>query len=309
MALRPRFRPSAGLWRNDDYLRLWGAQGISAFGSQITLIALPLAAILTLDASTFEVAILTGAELLPFALLGIPAGVWVDRLSRRPVLVLTDIGRGASLLSIPVAYWLGVLTLPHLFVVAVVNGSLTVFFTLAYQAFLPELVERRQLVEANAKFEATETIARLAGPGAGGGLVALLTAPVAVLADAVSFLASGALIYSIRHEEREAHTAPASTKGRRFWSELREGGRVSLRNGYMRATLATTALLNIGFSMAWAVLLVFAVRELDISAGLAGLVLSVGEVGGLLGAFLATRLPRQLGVGGAIVGSGALFAP
>jgi MFS family permease len=311
MSLLAQLWPRSGLWRHKDYLRLWGAQGISAFGSQITLVALPLTAILTLDASTFQVALLTGAEFLPFVFLGIPAGVWVDRMRRRPILVLADIARGASLLSIPVAYWVDALTLPHLFAVALINGSLTVFFTLAYQAYLPELVQRAQLVEANAKFEATETIARLAGPGAGGGLVSLLTAPVAVLIDAASFFGSGALIVSIRHDEPFADRRRARPEDGvvGFWRELREGAQVSLRNTYIRATLATTALLNIGFNMAWAVLLVFAVRELDVTAGLVGLVLSVGEVGGLLGAFLATRLTHQLGVGYAILGSGALFGP
>jgi MFS family permease len=304
-----RLRPRSGLWRDGDYLRFWGAQGISALGSQITLVALPLAAILTLDASTFEVAVLTGLEFLPFVLLGVPAGVWVDRLRRRPVLVLTDVARGVSLLSIPAAYAFDSLTLPHLYAVALVNGSLTVFFTLAYQAYLPELVARRQLVEANAKFEATETIARLAGPGIGGALVSLLTAPVALLADAISFLASGALIASIGHDERSASAGPRPSAPPGFWGELREGGRVALRNAYIRALLATTALINIGFNMAWAVLLVFAIRELRLGAGVAGLVLSVGEVGGLLGALAATRVMIRLGVGPAILASGAIFAP
>src|SRR5918999_5510045 len=159
----------SGLWRRSDYLRLWGAQGISAFGSQITLVALPLVAILTLDATAFQVAALTAIEFTPFIFVSIPAGVWVDRLRRRPILVLTDIGRGASLLSIPVAYGLDALTLPHLYAVGFVNGVLTVFFTLAYQAYVPSLVEREHLVDANARFEATETLARLAGPASAGG--------------------------------------------------------------------------------------------------------------------------------------------
>jgi MFS family permease len=309
MALRERLRLRSDLWRDGSYLRFWGAQGISALGSQITLVALPLAAILTLDASTFEVAVLMGLEFLPFALLGIPAGVWVDRLRRRPVLVLTDVARGVSLLSIPAAFVLDALTLPHLYAVALVNGSLTVFFTLAYQAYLPELVERRRLVEANAKFEATETIARLAGPGAGGGLVALVTAPVAVLADALSFLASGALIASIGRDDPPSHGSSGAARSLGFWRELREGGRVALRNAYLRALLATTALLNVGFNMAWGVLLVFAVRDLGLGAGVAGLVLSVGEVGGLLGALATTRVLVRLGAGPAILTSGAVFAP
>jgi MFS family permease len=296
--------PRSELWHHHDYVRLWGAQGISAFGSQITLVALPLAAILTLEATTFEVAILTGLELAPFVLLGIPAGVWVDRLRKRPVLVLTDVGRGLSLLSVPVAYALDALTLPHLYAVGLVNGALTVFFTLAYQAYLPLLVERRQLVDANARFEATETLARLGGPGLGGLLVELVTAPVAVLADALSFFFSGGLVASIAREEP---AAGGSSGERSFGRELREGGRFALRNTYVRPILATTALLNVGFGMVWAVLLLFAVRELGLSAAVAGLVLSAGEVGGLLGAALATRLLRALGVGPLIVTSAALL--
>ena len=157
------------------------------------------------------------------------------------------------------------------------------------------------------RFEATETAARLAGPGAGGVLVGLLSAPVAVLADAGSFLVSGALVFSMRHEERAPSGAPGVRRA--FWGELREGGRFALRDAYARSLLVTTAIVNVGFNMAWAVLLVFAVRELGIAAAVAGLVLSAGEVGGLVGAFLTARLTRTLGVGPMIIGSAALFAP
>jgi MFS family permease len=287
-------------------LKLWGAQGISAFGTQITLFALPLVAILTLDASAFEVAVLTAVELVPFALLGIPAGVWVDRLSRRPVLVLADVGRAALLLSIPVAYWLDALTLAQLYVVGLAAGVLTVFFTLAYQAYVPVLVAREDLIGANARFEATETLARFGGPASAGGLVAVLSAPIVILADAVSFVASGALILSIRHREprrRASATRPA------FWGEVRAGARFALRDPYVRPILVATAIVNIGFNASWAVLLVFAVRELELGAGLAGLVLSAGEIGGLVGALVTTGLARAVGTGRVIIGSAALFGP
>jgi MFS family permease len=305
-----RSGPRGGLAGNRDYLRLWGAQGISAFGSHITLVALPLVAILTLEASPFEVAALTALELLPFLLLGIPAGVWVDRLRRRPVLVLTDFARAASLLSIPLAYGLGALTLPHLYAVALVNGALTVFFTLAYQAYLPTLVERADLVRANARFEATETVARLAGPASGGGLVGLLSAPVAILADAVSFVVSGALILRIRDREPPAERAarPARSRGA-FRSELREGARFALRDDYVRPILATTAVLNVGFGMVWAVLLVYAVRDLGLGAGVLGLTLSAGEVGGLLGAVAVGRVTTSIGPGPVVVAAPLLFGP
>jgi MFS family permease len=301
--------PRSGLWRHANYLRLWSAQGSSAIGSQITLVALPLVAILTIDASAFEVGVLTALEFAPFIFLSIPAGVWVDRLRRRPILVVTDIARGASLVSIPLAYALDALTLPHLYTVALVNGALTVFFTLAYQAYLPSLVEREHLVEANAKLEGAETLARLAGPGAGGGLVALVSAPVAVLADALSFFASGSLIYSIKHREGDTEFRAPANETRAFWPEIREGARFSLSDIYVRPVLAATATLNLGFSMVWAILLVYAVRELNIGPGVAGLVLSVGEVGGLLGVATASRLTGRAGTGPVIIGSAALFGP
>lgn len=289
-------------------MRLWGAQGISALGSQITILALPLVAVLTLDATAFEVAVLTAVEFLPFVFLATPAGVWVDRLRRRPILILTDLARALSLVSVPVAYWLDVLTLSQLYVVGLANGALTVFFTLAYQAYVPSLVAREQLVDANARFEATETLARLAGPGSAGGLVAVLSAPVAILADALSFVASGALVLSIEHREL-ASPARVEVGGRRFRDELREGARLAFRDDYVRAILVTTAVVNVAFSAVWAVLLVYAVRELDLGAGVVGLVLSAGEVGGLLGAAITSRLAKSVGPGPVIVGSAALFGP
>jgi MFS family permease len=301
-------KPRSGLWRHGDYLRLWGAQGISAFGSQITILALPLVAVLTLDATEFEVATLIAVEFLPFVFLAAPAGVWVDRLRRRPILVLTDLTRALSLASIPVAYWLDALTLSHLYVVALANGALTVFFTLAYQAYVPSLVAREQLVDANARFEATETLARLAGPASAGGLVAALSAPVAILADALSFAASGALVFSIG--DRESAQATRAAAGRHgFWRELREGGRFAFRDDYVRPILATTALVNVAFSAVWGILLVYAVRELGLGVGVVGLVLSAGEVGGLLGAAVTSRLAGSLGPGPVIIGSAALFGP
>lgn len=298
-----------GLRGNRDYLHLWSAQGISAFGSQITLVALPLVAILTLDATPFEVAALTALELLPFLLLGAPAGVWVDRLRRRPLLVLTDFGRAASLLSIPLAYWLGDLTLPHVYAVALVNGALTVFFTLAYHAYLPTLVERRELVEANARFEATETLARLGGPASGGGLVAFLSAPVAILADAVSFVVSGAMLLRIRKREDAGRALRSRAHERGFRSELGEGARLVLRDEYVRSILATTAVVNVGFGMVWAILLVYAVRDLGLGAGVVGLTLSAGELGGLLGAVAVGRVIGWVGPGPVVVGAALLFGP
>jgi MFS family permease len=153
-----------GLWRHGDFLRLWSAQTVSAFGDQITLLALPLTALLVLHAKPYEVALLATAGTLPTLAVGIPAGVWVDRVRRRPVMIAADLGRAAMLASAPVAYGLGILTLPHLYVVAVVNGSFSVLFEIASQAYLPSVVPVATLIEANAKFEVSRVIAWSAGP-------------------------------------------------------------------------------------------------------------------------------------------------
>ncbi|HZD68560.1 MAG TPA: MFS transporter, partial [Actinomycetes bacterium] len=182
------------LWRDGDFMRLWTSQSVSRLGSQVSLLALPLVAITVLHASTFEVGLLSTAEFAPFILVGLPAGVWVDRLRRRPLLIAGDVGRALALASIPLAYWLDALSIGQLYAVGLLTGVLTVFFDVAYQSYLPSLVEREQLVEGNAKLEISSSGASIAGPGLAGGLIQLVTAPFAVLADAASFLASAAFV-------------------------------------------------------------------------------------------------------------------
>src|SRR5712691_5803471 len=182
-------------------MRMWTGQTISLLGSQVTLLALPLTAILVFKASAFQVGTLTTAEFLPFLLFGLPVGVWVDRLRRKPILVAADIGRLVVLGSIPLAYAFGVLHLWQLYVVGFLTGVGTVFFDVAYGSYLPSLVERPRLIEGNAKLEISRSGAQLAGPGIAGLLVQGLSAPGAILADAVSYLASVASLLAIRARE------------------------------------------------------------------------------------------------------------
>jgi len=189
------------LWRHGDFMKLWSAQTISQFGSQITFLALPLAAIIILEASAFEVAVLGALEFAPWLLLSLPAGAWVDRMRRRPVLIAADVGRAVALASVPAAYAVDVLTLWQLYAVGFLTGCLTVFFDIAYQSYLPSLVERRQLAEGNSKLEISRSGAQLGGPGLAGALVDLVTAPVAILGDAISFLVSAFFLGTIRREE------------------------------------------------------------------------------------------------------------
>src|SRR5919198_758989 len=190
MAMRSR----KSLWRDADFMRLWTAESVSRLGSQVSLLALPLVAITVLHASTFEVGLLSTVEFAPFILVGLPAGVWVDRLRRRPVLIVGDLGRAFALASLPIAYWLDVLTIGQLYAVGFVTGVLTVFFDVAYQSYLPSLVEPDQLVEGNGKLEISNSGASIAGPGLAGGLIQLVGPAVAVLADAASFAASGLFV-------------------------------------------------------------------------------------------------------------------
>jgi MFS family permease len=298
-------RRPGGLWRHRDFLSLWGAETISQFGSQVSFLALPLVAILVLEESAFNVAALTSLQFLPFLLFTLPAGVWVDRLRRKPILVLGDLGRAVALLSVPLAQWLGRLTIWHLFVVAFVHGVCTVFFDVAYQSYLPALVGRDQVVEGNAKLEISRAAANIGGPGMAGGLVAALSAPVAVVLDAFSFLASALLLGGIRQQEE----APARADRRSLRQELMEGLRYVFGHPYQRTMVAMTALSNFFGQVVFSILLVYAVRKLGLSAATIGIVLAVGNLGTLASALTAKRIGERLGVGRTILLSSCLFGP
>ncbi len=297
--------PHGGLWRHPDFLKLWSAQTISLVGTQISQLAIPLAAILVLDASAFEVAAVGVAEFLPFLLFALPAGVWVDRLRRRPILVIGDIGRGLALATIPLFYAFDALTIWQLYVVGFVVGTLTVFFDVAYQSYLPSLVSRDQLVEGNSKLEVSRSAASLGGPGIAGVLVSVITAPYAILVDAVSFFVSGGFVLAIRRQE----PPPELAEERSMRHELMEGLRYLLGHRLWRPMAACVALSNGFGSLGGSIFLVYAIRELDLSAAVVGIVFGIGNVGWLLGAMLARRISDRLGVGKTIVGTAFLFGP
>ena len=290
--------PQGGLWRHRDFLKLWAGETISQFGSTIDDIAFPLVAILVLDASAFEVAALGTVLFLPFILFTLPAGVWVDRLPRRPILIVGDFGRAALYATVPIAYVADVLTLWQLYAVGFLVGVFQVFFDVAYQSYLPSLVDRDQIIEGNSKFEISRSAAQLSGPGLGGILVEILTAPYAVLVDALSFLASGVFILGIRKpEERPERATAADGTKTTFWAEVKEGLRFVLGNPNLRAQAGCTGTSNFFFSAGFAIVLVFFVRELGLSPGLIGVVFSVSAVGSMIAAFTATRIQRRFGIG------------
>jgi MFS family permease len=296
--VRRKLWPRSGLWRDREFLKLWAAQAISQMGTQVTLLALPLAAILVLDASATEVALLGAVEVLPFLLFTLPAGVWVDRLPRRPILVVTDLARGAALTSIPLAYAVDALTLPHLYVVAFAMGVLAVFFDVSYLAYLPSLVERRQLGTANSKLEATRSAAQVAGPGAAGVLVDLITAPVAILVDGVSYLFSAFFVWRItRADRREASVAPRG----RLLPQLQEGLSYVLRHPYLRALTLSTGGWNLFANIGFGIILVYAVRTLDLSPAVIGVLIAIGGAGSVVGALAASRVTERVGLGRTMV--------
>jgi len=225
--------PQGGLWRHADFLKLWSAQSVSQLGTQISAIALPLVALYELHATAFEVAALGTVEFLPFLLFTLPAGVWVDRLRRRWLMVTADLGRVVALGSIPLAAAVGHLTLAQLYIAGFVTGTLTVFFDVSYQSYLPSLVEREQLVDGNAKLEVTRAMAQVAGPGLGGLLVRALTAPYAVLADALSYLWSAGFLFVIKRTETVPERTAASPSMRPGRARIASGwwtARDSIRN-------------------------------------------------------------------------------
>ncbi len=292
------------LWKHSDFLKLWVAQTISAFGNQITLVALPLAAALVLDASPAQMGYLTAAGTLPSLLFGLVAGVVVDRLDRRKIMIITDVLRAALIAVIP-AVWIGdALTVEVLYVVAFGAGIASVFFRVAEVSFLPTIVLRHQLVEGNSKLQASQSVAQVGGPGIAGVLVAVLTAPIAIFVDAVSFLVSGFFIRLINPDNIEKESEkPAQSALKEAW----EGVHTVFRQPILRAltlTASTTSVFGWAFL---AVYILFLADDLELGPGAIGLVLSLGGIGALIGAIAARPLADRIGIGRAIIFGQVMF--
>ncbi len=294
-----------GLLREHDFRQLFIADTISQLGTQVSLLALPLVAVLTLHATPFEVGLLATFETLAFILVGLPAGAWVDRMRRRNVLMAGDLGRALVLGTVPLAWALDVLTMPQLYAVALVTGVLTVFFDVAYQSYLPHLVGRDHLVEGNGKLEAVRGVTQLAGPTGAGLIIQWLTAPFAVALDAISFAGSAVFVGLIR--KREA--LPERTSDAHLGREIKEGLRFVLGNRLLRSIAMCTGSSNFFSGIAGSMMIVLLARDLRLPAGTIGLFFSLGAIGGLLGAFTASPIARRLGQGPTIWISIAVTSP
>jgi MFS family permease len=294
----------SSLWRHRDFRLLWGGETVSEFGSMISGVAVALLAVKVLRASAFDTSVLTAAGTASFLLVGLPAGAWVDRMRRRPVMIMSDVGRVVALGSIPVAYWLGVLSLVQLYVVVFIAGTFTVFFDVAYQSYLPSLVGSDALVEGNSKLQSTATLAQVSGPAVAGGLVQTIGAAVAVLLDAISFAISAVAILSVRTKESE----PKPRTHPNLRSEIAEGLSFLWRHPILRAVALTTSTSNFFGTMMQAVEVVFMYRILHVNAAVIGLVFSTGGVGGFLGSLFAAKIAQRIGSARAtILGIGSCF--
>ena len=287
-----------GLTRDRDFLKLWSGQAISKIGSSITSIGIPLTAAFVLGASPLQMGFLAGSGGAGVLVFGLLAGAWADRLRRRPILIATDLARAVLLGTIPLAAVLHRLNMAHLYVVATVTGIFTVLFDVSYQAYLPSLVNRADLVEANSKLALTESIADISGPGLTGLLVQLITAPMAILLDALSFLCSAVSVWLIRKPEPPPEPGAAPHIGR----EIAEGLSVSWRNPLLRALLQRTATGAFFAGLMGGLYFLFA-RELHITPVLLGIVISVGGVSNLFGALVAERLLHRFGLGHTLIGA------
>jgi MFS family permease len=293
------------LWRHADFLKLWAGQTISLVGSKITFLALPLTAILVLEITPAQMGLLTVAETLPALLVGLFAGAWVDRTRHRPVMIAADIGRGLLLLLIPVMAIFGLLRIELLYLIGFLVGTLSLFFGIAYHAFLPTLLGRAQLIEGNSKLGLSRSAAEIVGPGLAGGLVQLFTAPVALLVDALSFLVSAIFLALIRTPE-PAHQPVEAQEN--IWHDIRAGLRLVAGDPTLRAVAACHGAIDLFNSMLEAVWLLYLVRGLSLEPGLLGLISTGGGLGFLVGAMLPGPVIRRFGLGPAIIGSILLCA-
>ena len=300
-------RPSGNLWSHPDFLKLWTGQSISELGSQVSQLAIPWLAAVSLHASPLAFSLLGVLGFLPFILFALPAGVWVDRLRRRPVLIVGDGARAVLLALIPILWAAGVLQIWHLLVLEFVIGIFTVFFDVAYQSYLPALIEREDLIDGNSKLQLTVSVAQIGGPSLSGGLIAAITAPYAIVFDAVSFTISSVFMLGMKHRENLPRQDAAEPRPK-MWPQVKEGLAWVVGNKNLRAVAGCTGTSNFCSSLMFAIVILYMVRVLDLSSLEVGAVFAVGSVGSIVGALLANRLGKVAGVGTAIVLTAVIFS-
>ena len=283
-----------GLWKDSDFVKLWLGRTVSNFGSGITGIALPLTAVLVFGATPIQMGILGALDGVSVLVIGLVAGVWVDRVRRRPLLIATDLGRAVILGTIPLAALLGVLRIGQLYVVAALAGMLTVIFNVASPAFVPSLIPPESLVEGNSKLGISDSLAEIGGPAVAGPLVQLISAPFAILFDALSFLFSACCLGLI-HTPEPPPTAREQRKS--LWYDLVEGLRMVLKNPLLRALAGSAGTFSLFGNFIGALYALYVIRQLGAPPIFLGLLIATGGVSALVGALLAERVVRRFGLG------------
>lgn len=293
MRLIPR---PTGLWRNGDFVKLWSGQTVSILGTLMQ--ALQFTAVLVLDATPFQMALLAASAVAPGLVVGLAAGAWIDRLQRRPILIAADLGRAALLGSVPAAYALDMLTIEHLYIVSLLSGVLTFLFNVAYGAYLPSLVRREELIEANSKLSASASAVEIGAFSLGGWVVQWFTAITATVVDSFTFLLSGLLIAWIRTPEPRP---PRAAGGRDLRREIAEGLRRVWTDPLLRAMGGYQLARAFGGGAVGALILLYGIEELGFRPGMLGTIFAVGGAASVVGAMAAGRVTRRVGIGRAIV--------
>jgi MFS family permease len=293
-------RPSGRLWRHSDFLKLWTGQSISELGSQVSGLAIPLLAVLSLHASAFQISLLGVLGFLPFILFALPAGVWVDRLRRRYILIAGDAARAVLLAIIPILWALGELEVWQLLILEFLIGVFTVFFDVAYQSYLPALIEREDLVDGNSKLQLTASVASVSGPPMAAALMAAIGAANAILADCASFVASTVFMVSMRHREEPPKPEPGQ-KHPKMWPQVKEGLNWVFRHPWLRPIAMCTGTSNFFSTLSNAILIVYMARTLGLSKFEIAFVYVASPVGSMVAGLTTNRVSRRIGVGPTIL--------
>lgn len=294
----------SGVWTNEDFLRIWGAETISMFGAQIAVFAVPLIAALTLNATPLEMGILSAAGPAPRLVIGFVAGVWADRLPRRPIMIATNILRVVSWSLVPIAASLGYFSFSVLLLAAVLGGLLSVFFDAAWTALIPNLVGKRHLTDATSKLMGSASLAQIVGPALGGLIVGWVGGPAALWIPVITFAASAWIMTTMQHPEVMPDRTNSSPS---MWLEVREGLVELWREPAVRALINASMVLNFGGFIFLSVYVLFMTHDLGLSSRGIGMVYALGGVGALIGALIAPWTARKIGVGPSILWSAVIF--
>ncbi len=292
-------RFKGNLWHHGDFLRFWVGDTVTQFTGQITSLVLPTLAILTLGVTDFELGILNTLGFIAFPILGLLAGVLLDRVKRKPVMVLANTIRLITLATVPAAFLLGALSLIQLYVVALALGTCTLFFDVGYQSYLPSLVKKEDVIEGNQKLQISASAAQVAGPSVASGLMGLVGPALAVVADVFGFFVSVLMLISIRKSEATSEDSSSGEK-RHFFEELKEGVRVVTCNKLLWTQAGCTAMGNLGSNIFFVAILLYAYHVLGVSEGIIGVAFSIGALGFVAGVLASSAITARLGFGRAI---------